>query len=350
MPETLLSTTDRAGPDVQSYLAAPDAPALLALNFGFTRARVLDTALELGVFTALASGPRTAEHLARELGCDGTGLQRLLGALVGLGLLHSCEAGCELSPAARAHLVAGTDRYLGAHLRAVMDQWDRWGALTKAVRTGLRPSTDGTGAVGGTDQGIRPSGMFEGNFPLTFPLAARIVAGLGPTGPARMLDLAAAGGEWGIAVALRYPETEVVGVDEAALLKAARQRAEAFGVADRITQLPTDFDRLPCDDASFDLVTLTHFCRFAGPAHSRRVLRECARVTRPGGRLLIADLMFEPSATEEAASLVDLSLFLNTPEGTVLTPAEIRHWLASAGFTTATFLEHGSVPVLMAER
>src|ERR1700736_3035012 len=94
------------------YLQAPSATPLLDMNFGFARSRVLDTALELRLFTYVAQGICTCSALASIVDCDNQSLQRLLDALVGLELLECKDAGLgplsslhSLSPLAMTYLV-----------------------------------------------------------------------------------------------------------------------------------------------------------------------------------------------------------------------------------------------------
>jgi len=53
----------------------------------FWKARALQTAVVMGVFDALADGPRTAVGLARRFKARARSLELLLNALVGMGLL-----------------------------------------------------------------------------------------------------------------------------------------------------------------------------------------------------------------------------------------------------------------------
>lgn len=68
----------------------------------------------------------------------------------------------------------------------------------------------------------------------------------------------------------------------ARMVEAAKERLARHAHA---RALVADAERLPFDDASFDAVLLFHTLTYA--EHPERVLRECARVLRPGGRLVL---------------------------------------------------------------
>ena len=61
---------------------------LMEAAHGYQRSMTLFTALRLGVFSALASGPSDATGLARRLSADPRRLSILLNALVAIGLLR----------------------------------------------------------------------------------------------------------------------------------------------------------------------------------------------------------------------------------------------------------------------
>src|SRR5437868_2380608 len=61
---------------------------VIDLIFGRWRSQILYTGVTLGVFDALANGPRSAVSVASELGVDAGMLYRLMRALGSLELLH----------------------------------------------------------------------------------------------------------------------------------------------------------------------------------------------------------------------------------------------------------------------
>ncbi|MFJ2967579.1 methyltransferase dimerization domain-containing protein [Streptomyces collinus] len=326
--------------------AVQDAALLLSLNFGFARARALATAIELGVFTALAPRARAAGELASTLGCSGRGTERLLDALAGMDLLRRDGVAYANTPVSAAYLVAGTRSYLGPHLADVMDQWDRWSELTDVVRSGR--SAHDLGVLG---RRARNSGMFAQAFPLTFPTAVAVAERAKVPDRGDVLDLAAGGGEWAIATAVRHRETRVVAHDEPELLEICRERVADFGLTERFSFVPADFRRPPFPDASFDLVILAQLGRFVGPLAAERLVRQAARLARPGGCVTVADVMKgDTGAPRAAGSMIDLSLLVNTLDGELLERSAYRSWLAGAGLSSSAEFEEGPVSVLVFER
>lgn len=328
---------------VRRYLDSPDPSNLLSVNFGFAKARVLDAALELGVFTMLTGRSRNAADLAEALGCSHDGTERLLDALVELGLLEETAAGhYGLTPASETYLVRGGAGYLGRHLAEVMRQWERWESLVDVVRSGSSQGDLGDLCT----RGHHP-GMFAASFPVAIRLAHQATEQVQVPAGGQVLDLTAGSGEWGIALALRHPGVTVTAHDDPALLSAARARAEELGLADRFTFVAADFAAPPFPDAHFDLVVLAHAGRFIGREAAARLVHECARMLRPGGRVLIADVLKGSSGEPTPPrSMLDLSLLVNTPRGGLLTRSEYLAYLVDAGLRPDTEMTSGLVSVL----
>jgi ubiquinone/menaquinone biosynthesis C-methylase UbiE len=97
-----------------------------------------------------------------------------------------------------------------------------------------------------------------------------------PTAPRRVLDLGTGTGSVARIVAARFPDADVVGVDfSQGMLDEARRRTDS----PRVTYEHADAERLPFEDASFDLVTLANMIPF---------FDELARVVAPGGHIVVA--------------------------------------------------------------
>jgi ubiquinone/menaquinone biosynthesis C-methylase UbiE len=114
-------------------------------------------------------------------------------------------------------------------------------------------------------------------------LEQRIVRFVAPRGDERALDSGTGSGA--LAFALAPHVREVVGVDLVPeLLEQARKRAERFS---NVSFVEGDSTKLPFEYGSFDLAgslrTLHHIAR------PELAVAELTRVTRPGGRILVAD-------------------------------------------------------------
>ncbi|MDQ3823779.1 MAG: class I SAM-dependent methyltransferase [Actinomycetota bacterium] len=100
-----------------------------------------------------------------------------------------------------------------------------------------------------------------------------------PGTPRRVLDLGTGTGAAALAMASRWPESELVGVDVSEAMLAAARGKLAPPFAGRVSFVAADAAALPFEDASFDLVTLANMIPF---------FDELARVLAPGGHMVFA--------------------------------------------------------------
>ena len=112
--------------------------------------------------------------------------------------------------------------------------------------------------------------------------------------PGRLLDVATGTADLALEAALRYPRLRVTGVDFAEpMLEIGRRKVRASGLGDRITLVPEDALALPFPNCSFDVTTVAFGMR--NIPDKRAALREMARVTVPGGQVMVLEMTFAPA-------------------------------------------------------
>jgi len=155
-------------------------------------------------------------------------------------------------------------------------------------------------------------------------LAAEVRELVGRRGDERALDVGTGAGA--LAFALAPLVREVVGLDPVPeLLELARERRLSN------TQfVEGDGRALPFPDAAFDLSgthrTLHHV------AQPERIVAELARVTRPGGRVLVVDQL-APDDPSEAAVLHEFESVRDPSHARLLADGELRELFAANGLS-----------------
>lgn len=142
-----------------------------------------------------------------------------------------------------------------------------------------------------------------------------------PPETADVLEVGSGGGGNVEVFARRFPGWRITASDyDPEMVALARERLAS--VTDRVSVERADATSLGFPDASFDLVISIGVWHHVGDWH--KALAEAARVLRPGGQLLLADLLagFFPGPVKR--------LF---PPETAYTIAELREALSPAGFS-----------------
>ncbi len=140
----------------------------------------------------------------------------------------------------------------------------------------------------------RAVGTYDASAVLQREIAQRLLARLEliKLVPRRILDLGCGTGYCTRALARRYRRSEIVAADVAyAMTAAARRRRRWFS---RQRFLCADAEALPLRDDSIDMLVSNLTLQWCDPD---AVLRECARVLRPGGVLMLSS--FGPDTLRE---------------------------------------------------
>jgi ubiquinone/menaquinone biosynthesis C-methylase UbiE len=140
--------------------------------------------------------------------------------------------------------------------------------------------------------------------------------------PRRALDLGTGTGLAAFAVARRFPEAELVGVDLADRMVAEARDATPAELADRVTFQTGDAEHLPFADGTFELVTLANMIPF---------FDELARVVTPRGHVVFS--------------------FSSGPQTPIWVPADrLRRELEQRGFADFADFEAGAGTALLARK
>ncbi len=123
------------------------------------------------------------------------------------------------------------------------------------------------------------------------------------------------------------PAGRVIGVDmTAGMLAKARANAAKLGLAQVEFRLG-EIERLPIADATADVIISN--CVINLSPDKPAVLREAFRVLKPGGRVAVSDVVMLQPLPDHLAAIKEL--FSGCVAGAA-TAAEMRRWLAEAGF------------------
>ena len=294
---------------------------------GFQESRVLLTAVELDVFTAVGKGAR-ADEVAARTGSDPRATEMLLNALVAMGCLAKQGTIFTNSPSSARYFAADSADDVRTATLHLVHLWQTWSTLTDCVRAGTSVSRQEV-----PDRGEDWTRAFIAAMHRNARARTRLVVGaVGTEGVARMLDVGGGSGAYSIAFAHAKEDLEVDLLDLAKVIPIARGHIESAGLAGRIRTRPGDL-RTDKFGKGYDLVFVSAICHMLGADENKDLVRRCFDALAPKGRLVIQDFILEPDRTApKSAALFALNMLVGTEAGNTYTEAEYATWLREAGF------------------
>lgn len=305
------------------------------------RARILMTAAELDVFTAIAGGACEPAALADRLGADPRATARLLCALHEMGYLVREGDEYRNAPIAAHFLVKGSPYYLGSWLVLHALDWPAWGGLTEAIVRGRPPAP---GSIFADPQRLAVLLHAAHDRARLFHIQP-LLAAIDLRGVHSLLDVGGGAGTYALAFCETYPELRCTLFDLPAAIDVAREVLAPFPAAARIALQAGDFTR---DELGgpFDAALLSNVLHGEAPAAAAALLARIRRALRPGGRLVIRDTFLGDDGTNAMGGAVfGMTLMIETTAGRTHRLADVEAMLRAAGFDRT---ERPGEPLLVA--
>jgi hypothetical protein len=286
-------------------------------------------AIELDLFTHIAAGAVTPAAIAPLCGGTEKGVRVLCDYLTVHGFLAKSGGAYSLQPDTGPLLDRNSPAYMGsvAGYFTHPSMMAKYKDVAALVRNG--GATDHTLAPNETiwvEYARRMGPMFTLPAQLTAPHLTT------PGRPARVLDVAAGHGLFGIHVALHNPAAEIVFLDWENVLEVARENAARLGVSARCRMISGSAFEVDLG-SGYDAALVPNFLHHFDAATNIAFLRRLHAALRTGG--LVAAIEFVPN--EDRVSPPDGALFAmrmlgTTPSGDAYTFAELDRMLQDAGF------------------
>ncbi|HSE91400.1 MAG TPA: methyltransferase [Candidatus Binatia bacterium] len=304
---------------------------LTRLASGHVEARIVQAAVQLGIFDCIGSQSMAAHSVASALGLHARATELLLNALAALELLQKRDNRYSLAPVATKHLLRTSTQYLGGMICFDSSLWSCWEKLPEAIRSG---------------QPVRPPNMYQDDPAQTetFITAmdslvkargdAEVIANIIDwSGIAELLDVGSGPGTYPIELCRRFPRLRATIFDLPGTLRITERYVREVGMMERIRLIAGDYRNDPIPGV-YDSVFLSNIIHGEGEPDNALLVHRLVANLRPGGRLVIKDHILDDSGrTPPVGAIFSLQMLLTTESGRCYSFNEIKSWMEQAGLS-----------------
>ncbi len=322
---------------------------IMHLGMAFWGSKTLLSAVELEIFTILATGPMDAETLRKRLDLHERSALDFFDALVALGMLDRHDGLYSNTPETDLYLDKAKPSYIGGFLAMVNDRlYGFWGNLTEGLKTG-RPQNEAKN--GGNFFEI----LYSDPAKLTNFMQAMTGISMGSSkaiaqkfpwnGYQTLIDIGSAQGGLVVEVGKAHSHITGGGFDLPVTGPLFEEYVASFGLSDRFKFIPGNFfsDALP----SADVLSMGHILHDWNLEQKKTLIQKAYDALPDGGALLVFEGIIDDERRQNAFGLLmSLTMLIETPGGFDYTGADCCRWMKEAGFRE-TRVEHLAGPESM---
>lgn len=296
---------------------------------------MLLSAIEISLFTELASKSGDLPDLRSRLRLHPRSAHDFLDALVALGFLQREDGIYRNTPATDLFLDRGKPSYIGGMLEmANLRLYPFWNHLTEALRTG-RPQNE---AKHGGDffaalyaDPERLTGFLRAMSGLSRAANVAIAQRLPWAKYRSFVDVGTAQGDLAVQIAKANPHLSGVGFDLDPVAPVFANYVAEQGLSDRLRFVVGDFftDDLP----RADVVLMGHILHDWSLEQKQTLIRKAYDTLPDGGALVVYEAIIDDERSQNAFGLLmSLNMLIETPAGFDYTGADCCTWMTAAGF------------------
>ena len=318
-----------------SQTGKPSPERIFSTLNAYQQTEALKAAINLDIFTRIGEGAEEAPALAKAIGASERGTRILADYMTIQGFLGKEGTHYKLTPESAIFLDKRSPAYMGAMagFLGAPHHRDNFAKLTEIVRSG---STVAKGV--GSNQ--EPHDEFWVAFAhsmggLATPSAMFIAGLIGAAEgkPAKVLDIAAGHGMFGLTIARQNPAAQIVALDWPNVLAVAEENARKFGVSDRWTKKAGNAFEADYGDG-YDYILLTNILHHFDHAGNVTLMKRVHAALKPGGKAITLEFVPNPDrVSPPVPAAFSLVMLANTDSGDAYTFKELDKIFSEAGFS-----------------
>jgi hypothetical protein len=314
---------------------------IVEIATGYMAAKQLFAASRIGLFQALADGPRSAAELATATGTGEKMVRILADTMNAKGLLERHNGRYSLSPDATEYLTGAGAVDLGPFLGFLNQiSYGHWLQFDSTVERGKPGELQMDEAGWGTFM----SGVMQYNA----LHAAMLARAFDFTRYRSMLDLGGLSPAFAIGAMQANPQLRVRFAFAPMSTEGINQALDAAGLADRASVEPAETETA-APGGEHDLIMVNHVIHRFSAEQNRTILSNVRAAAATGATLLLLDFFLDTDQRQRPIDALHAGEYF-VIDGTIVYPEdEVRSWLESAGWHAQDVLAlPGSPRVLVA--
>ena len=318
----------------------PSADKIEQVAFGFMASKVLFSAIELGFFTELATGPLQIKEIQKRVGLHLRSTRDFLDTLVALGMLERDGEWYSNSSETDFYLDRNKPTYIGG----VFEFWNvreypLFGSLGEGLTTGNPQNEIKTGnedwveAMYATPERLRV--FLRGMTGHSLPSAMAIAQKFPWSKYKSFADIGPAEGCLPVQVALAHPHLTGIGFDLPTVGPIFDEYIASFELQDRIRFRSGNFFTDPLPTA--DVLVMGMILHDWNLETKMLLLKKAHDALPKGGVLVVYEHLIDDERRKNIAGLLmSLIMLLETQGGFDYTGADCCGWMREAGFRETT--------------
>ena len=323
-------------------MSTPSPARIMEVGMAFWPAKVLLSAMELGLFTTIGDGSMTGSELQVALGLHPRANPDFFDTLVALRFLERDGDGPESryrnTEETGLFLDRHSPRFMGGFLEMANARLYRfWGDLTEGLRTGQPqnevkyPGTSMFAELYSKPERLEQfldamAGMSAGNFQA---LAESFDCSRYRT----LCDVGGATGLLSMTMARKYPHLQCVSADLPGPTLIAQRNITAAGLGNRVSTQALDFFADPIPKA--DVITMGMILHDWNLEKKLHLIRSAYDALPPGGALVVVEHLIDDARRENAFGLMmSLNMIIELGDAFDFTAADLFGWCREVGFRT----------------
>ena len=296
---------------------------LREIVYNFRECRIILTALELELFTAVGDGAKTSADVSKIISSNVRATDRLMNVLCNMNLLEKENEKFSNTEFSSRYLVKNSPDYI-SNLMHASNLWDSWSNLTEIIKEGKTIGRDAS-------KNKWKENFIEAMHYRASREALKDLNNLDLTGVKSVLDLGGGSGAYAMQFIKLKKDIKATVFDLPDVIPLTLKYISANGFEGKINTIKGNY---LYDDigSGYDLIFLSAIIHSNSFEENKRLIKKCADALNANGQIVIQDYaMDEDRLTPEVGALFAINMLVNTKGGDTFTQEEIYSWLNDAG-------------------